>query len=114
MTLGEIAKILNAEILYGHDLLNREFSSVFCCDLLSDVLAFTGENALLLTGLTNLQVIYTANMINAAGVIFVRGKKLPKEVVQLAEELELPIFTTPLLMYETCGILYSRGIPGSR
>ncbi len=113
MKLDEVSRIIEAESLYLHDLNNIEITSVFCCDLLSDVLAFTGENVLLLTGLTNAQVIYTANMINAVGVVFVRGKRPSSDVIEIAKDLGLPILTTSLLMYETCGILYSIGIPGS-
>lgn len=113
MTLDEVSRIIEAESLYLNDLNNIEITSVFCCDLLSDVLAFTGENVLLLTGSTNAQVIYTANMINAVGIIFVRGKRPSSDVIEIAKGLGLPVLTTSLLMYETCGILYSIGIPGS-
>ncbi|MBP9015258.1 MAG: hypothetical protein KBH15_01980, partial [Candidatus Atribacteria bacterium] len=60
MTLLEIKEILQAEVLAGEEFLDREPSSACGSDLLSDVLAFTKENSVLLTGLTNSQVIRTA------------------------------------------------------
>ena len=56
MTLREIKDLLQAEILTGEELLDIEPTSI-CGAILSDVLAFTKEKSLLLTGLTNSQVI---------------------------------------------------------
>ena len=69
MTLREIKEILQAEVLAGEEFLDREPSSACGSDLLSDVLAFTKENSVLLTGLTNSQVIRTAEMSDIIGVI---------------------------------------------
>ena len=84
MTLREIKEILQAEVLAGEEFLDREPSSACGSDLLSDVLAFTKENSVLLTGLTNSQVIRTAEMSDIIGVIFVRGKKPDNYTIELA------------------------------
>jgi len=81
-------------------------------DLISDVLAFTKEKALLLTGLTNPQIIRTAEMIELSGIVFVRGKMPGDDVIKLAKEHRLPLLLTTLPLYETCGILYSAGLKG--
>lgn len=112
MKLIEIKKLLKANVLYGHDLLDKEVTSAFGCDLLSDVLVFTVPKVLFLTGLTNIQVIYTAEMIDAAGVVFVRGKTPQKEVVELATAKEIPLLATNYMLYDSCGILYVNGIKG--
>lgn len=64
MKLTEIKDILDAEIIYGNDYLSKEIKMVCGSDLLSDVLAFTKAETLLLTGLINAQVIRTAEMID--------------------------------------------------
>ncbi|HOA99062.1 MAG TPA: DRTGG domain-containing protein [Candidatus Atribacteria bacterium] len=112
MTLREIKEILQAEVLAGEEFLDREPSSACGSDLLSDVLAFTKENSVLLTGLTNSQVIRTAEMSDIIGVIFVRGKKPDNYTIELATIKKIPLLTTRLPMYESCGRLYLRGLKG--
>ncbi|MFH1963901.1 MAG: DRTGG domain-containing protein [bacterium] len=85
-----------------------------CCgaDLMSDVLAFIKSDALLLTGLVNLQVIRTAEMANIKAVCFVRGKEPSNEIVELAKEKDIPLIMTNFPMYEACGRLYQKGLLG--
>ena len=112
MTLRDIKVKLQAEVLAGEEFLDREPSSACGSDLLSDVLAFTKENSVLLTGLTNSQVIRTAEMSDIIGVIFVRGKKPDNYTIELATIKKIPLLTTRLPMYESCGRLYLRGLKG--
>ena len=112
MKLSEIRKILDAEVLCCEELLDREISYACSADLMSDVLAFAREDSLLLTGLTNLQVIRTAEMSDSVAIIFVRGKKPALEVIELAKQSKLPLLTTPYLMYESCCLLYINGLSG--
>jgi len=112
VNLREIRDILEATVLTGEDLLDREPSSACGSDLLSDVLAFTKENSLLLTGLTNSQVIRTAEMSDLIAIVFVRGKKPDASTVELASLKKIPLLATPLPMYESCGRLYLKGLRG--
>ncbi len=75
MKLGEMKDILSAEVLVGDECMDIEVRDSFAADLLSDVLAFAKEGTLLITGITNPQVIRTAEMLELIGIIFVRGKK---------------------------------------
>lgn len=112
MTLKEITVLLEAEVLCGEQHLDRtcKFQSAGASDLMSDILAFGEPGILLLTGLTNTQSVRTAIIIEASVIVFVRGRKPSKEGVALAQERGIPILSTKFLMYETCGLLYSRGI----
>ena len=113
MILEDIQKALNAEVATTAgcpDWGEREVGSCHASDLMSDVLTFRGPGSLLLTGLTNLQVIRTAEMSDFVAICFVRGKKPQPETVALAEEKEIPLFVTPLSMYESCGRLYAKGL----
>jgi predicted transcriptional regulator len=78
---------------------------------MSDVLSFTHEGTLLLTGLTNPQVVRTAEMAGIKAIIFVRGKLPPPETVTLAEEKSIPLLASKYTMFETCGRLYMGGLP---
>lgn len=112
MKLKQIREILEAEFLVGEESGDLEIGMVCGADLLSDVLAFTKPEALLLTGLTNPQVVQTAEIADVKAVCFVRGKRPQDETIQLARERNLPMLCTSLLMYESCGRLYSYELPG--
>jgi len=112
MTLEEVKEILKAEVIIGADNLDLEIKMGCGCDLMSDVLAFIKPGSLLLTGLTNTQVIRTAEMADIAAICFVRGKKPDKATISLAKSKGLPLLVTQLPMFESCGRLYKNGLSG--
>jgi predicted transcriptional regulator len=112
MTLEQIKEILEAEILVGKESSDLKVTMACGADLLSDVLAFTKSESLLLTGLTHPQVIRTAEIAEIKAVCFVRGKRPSAETVELAKEKGVPLLCTSLPMYESCGRLYCRDLPG--
>jgi len=110
MQLLEIRDILEAKVLSGEEQLNKEVHTVYSADLMSDVLASDGNQAILLTGLLNLQVIRTAEMMDICCVIIVRGKTPDAQLVKLATEKDIVLMTTKYMMYASCGRLYSKGL----
>jgi hypothetical protein len=78
---------------------------------MSDVLASIQPEAILLTGLCNPQVVRTAQMADVRAVIFVRGKIPTQETIDLANQENLPLVTSPHGMYELSGRLYRAGLP---
>jgi predicted transcriptional regulator len=112
MKLKDIERILEAEVIVGGDLLEREISMACGSDLMSDVLSFAKSESLLLTGLTNPQVVRTAEMADLQAICFVRGKKPEEETIEMAEAKDIPLFVTPIPMFESCGRLYQQGLPG--
>jgi len=105
LTLADVRDLLDAEVLNGGDL-SVKVSAVGAADLLSDVLAMSKMGTLLLTGLISTQVIRTAVVADLCGVVFVRGKKPGDEILSLAKESKIPVFGTPLKMFEAAGRLY--------
>ena len=112
MTLREVKEILDADVFVGHDQLDKEVKTAFGADLMSDVLAFAKTGSMLLTGLTNPQIVRTSNILDIAAIIIVRGKQPLSETVRLAEELKIPLLTTKYILFETAGRLYMKGIVG--
>ncbi len=110
MKLSEVKKILEAEVLTGEEFLDKEVVSACGCDLMSDVLAFVKDRAILLTGLMNPQVIRTAEMMDIETVIFVRGKKPDDSIVGMAKMKDIVIMTTDYPLYIASGKLYEAGI----
>ena len=112
MRLAEVRVILEASLLVGDEPLATEVQFGCASDLMSDVLAFSLPDALLLTGLTTIQVIYTAEMAALKAVVFVRGKQPPGEALALARERGIVVLSTSLPMFECCGRLYAQGLRG--
>jgi predicted transcriptional regulator len=110
--LEDLEDILDAQVICREDLLPIEINSVSASDLMSDVLTFVNEDSLLLTGLTNMQVVRTAEMAGIAAICFVREKMPPEETITLAKEKNIPLLATELSMYEACGRLHKRGLHG--
>jgi predicted transcriptional regulator len=113
MKLRDIVSLLDGKVISKRVNLDVEVDYGAAADLMSDVLAFAKTNAVILTGLTNSQVIRTAEMADAAAVVFVRGKWPAEETVRLAEEKGIPLITCRYTMFEACGKLYERGLRGS-
>ena len=113
MKLSQVQEILEAKVLWGEELLAREVAHACGSDLLSDVLAFTKPQSLLLTGLTNPQVVRTAELLGLCGIVFVRGKEPGADVLALAEEIGLPLLSTAYPLYETAGLLWEAVFCGS-
>ncbi len=114
MTLREIQKILGAEVLAGEQMLDREVETTFACDLISDMLAFASSNALIVTSLTNPHVIHTAEVVDAAGVVFVGGKKPPASMMEDVNDGRIPLLSTDFLMFKCCGLLFASGLKESQ
>jgi predicted transcriptional regulator len=112
LKLREVKDILNADVIVGEDKLDIEVETAFGADLMSDVLAFAKAGSMLLTGLTNTQVVRIANVLDIAAIILVRGKKLSTEAISLATDIHIPILTTKYILFETAGRLYAKGIVG--
>lgn len=112
MKISEIATLLNAELYtVNHDTMT-DIKSACSADLMSDVMAFSKENALLLTGLINPQVIRTAEMMDMKAIIFVRGKKPQEAMIELAEEKRIALMSIHYPLFEASGRLYQSGIRG--
>lgn len=112
MKIKKIIELLDAEVLCGADSLESEVCSACGSDMMSDVLAYVKEQAVLLTGLVNLQVVRTAEMMDMKCIVFVRGKTPPAEVVELADEAGIVLLRTEERMYIACGRLYENGLRG--
>ena len=111
MKLHKVLSIIDGRVISKSVDLDKEVQMGCGSDLMSDVLAFTREGALLMTGLTNPQVVRTAELAGIMAIVFVRGKLPPPETIALAEEKGIPLLASKYPMFETCGRLYQAGLP---
>lgn len=113
MNLQDVYDLLDAEILAGKDQMNVELTTAFAADTMSDLLAFGKSGGLLLTRMTSPQVIRTSDIMDIAAIVMIRGKIPSKEVIELSEELHVPILATRLPQFEAAGLLYAKGLRGT-
>jgi len=111
MTARDIKEILNAEVLCGEEKLDMTVHSACGSDMMSEVLAFSHDHSVLLTGLCNQQSIRTAEMMDIEVLVYVRGKVPAEDVIEMARDRGLIIMTTKHRMYSSCGLLYKAGLP---
>lgn len=112
MTAREVLTVLGASVLVGEGHLDREVRSACGSDMMSDVLAFSKDHSVLLTGLCNPQVIRTAEMLDIVCIIFIRGKVPDQVILDMAEERGIIIMVTGHRMFTSCGLLYQAGLHG--
>ena len=114
MKICTIRELLDAQVLVGEENLGKHVYSACGSDMMSDVLAYVKDQAVLMTGLVNAQVIRTAEMMDMVCIVFVRSKQPTDEMLRLAEESGIVVMSTKKRMYEACGILYSNGLVGNK
>ena len=112
MKIERIKELLEAEVLCGEDYLDGEVHSACGCDMMSDVLAYVKDQAVLLTGLCNPQVVRTAMMMDMKCIVFVRGKEPTADIIRLADDAGIVVLKSSYRMYVACGLLYSEGLTG--
>ncbi len=110
MKLTELVQIIDGMVLTKGVNLNRDVLGGCGADLMSDVLAYSQPDAVLLTGLCTMQVVRTAMMADVAAIIFVRDKQPNDDIVQLANREKIPLISTVHGMFEVCGRLHCAGL----
>lgn len=114
MKISTIKDLLEADVICNEELLGKHVYSACGSDMMSDVLAYVKDQAVLLTGLVNSQVVRTAEMMDMVCIVFVRSKQPTPEMIELAKESGIVLLTTKRRMYEACGLLYQGGLVGNK
>ena len=114
MILNEIKDLLDCRILTKNVFTDEDIKYCFAADLMSDVLRYARTGSLLLTGLTNMQVLQVSEILDLKGILFVRGKIPDDELIKQAEIRKLPLLATEQLLFDSCGILYKNGLKGGK
>jgi predicted transcriptional regulator len=112
VTLREIRKLLHCDVLTAGDDLEFDITQVVASDGMSEILAFARSNELMITGLTNIQSIRTADVAGVSAVLYCRGKLPDDKVIEFARQKQIPVLATKMGMFDICGVLYSRGLKG--
>ena len=111
MKVSQIVNIVQGTLCNPGVSVDFEVQGAFGADLMSDVLAATQPDAVLLTGLCNPQVVRTAQMADIRAIVFVRGKQPAPETIRIATEEDIPLISSQYGMFELCGRLHQAGLP---
>ncbi len=106
----QIAELLNANVVCGNEMLENDIKCAFASDLMSDVLTLESDQLVLITGLTNMQTVRTAEMADLDCVVFVRGKKVTPEMIEVASENNTVLMECEFSMFRTIGVLHDAGV----
>ena len=106
LSLADVRAAVNGVALWCPDD-SPAVSGVVAADLMSDVLVDARPGHVLVTGLVNVQVIRTAAIADLAAVVFARGKAVPADVVDLARQVNVPIFASHESLFGAAGRLYA-------
>jgi predicted transcriptional regulator len=106
VSLAEVRAAVNGTVLWCPDD-SLAVTGVVAADLMSDVLVDARPGCVLVTGLVNVQVIRTAAIADLAAVVFARGKSVPADIVDLAREMNVPVFASEESLFEAAGRLFA-------
>jgi predicted transcriptional regulator len=113
MKLQEIKGILQCDVLTDDPDLSLEVENVVASDGMSEILAFHCPGALMITGLTNIQSVRTADVADVRAIVYIRGKRPNEKAIDLAKQKGIPVLATELGMFDVCGILREHGLKGA-
>lgn len=108
MTVKQLCKLCNFEMVVGNDFEDRQVSGAYACDLLSWVIGRANENAAFITVMTNMNVIAVAIMAELSCVIITEGAQPDAQAIKKAEQNEVFVLKSSLPTYETCVLVSSR------
>ena len=110
MKLKEIVALVEGKVVCGEQHLDESVEYAFSSDLMSDVLTLRITDFLLVTGLSNIQSIRTAEMSDLKYILIVRDKKVTQDMIELAEDNDMTIITTGFSMFKTSSLLFNAGL----
>uniref|UniRef100_A0A7V3RFD1 DRTGG domain-containing protein n=1 Tax=Mesoaciditoga lauensis TaxID=1495039 RepID=A0A7V3RFD1_9BACT len=108
MLLSEITRIVEGKALWNFD--DKDCDVCGATDMLSELLAVGRDGMLLISGMATSQLIKTADIVGVGGILIVRGKNIPEEMIELAKKYDIPLISTKLVMFTACGRLFCSGL----
>jgi hypothetical protein len=111
MNLAELANKIDARLFPGPEAADREVTRVYAGDRISDLIEQATSETLLVTNISNAQLIRVAELMDVPGICLVNGTMPAPELAAAAARNGTLIMSSPAGMFETCGKLY-RCLPG--
>ncbi len=106
MTVRELAKALDFEILTGDVGLGQEVKYGYVSDLLSDVIANAQENSVWITVQRHVNILGVAKLKSIVAIITPRSLKIENELIEKARAEEVALLRSALPAFEVSGEVY--------
>ena len=110
MKIKEIAQLVDRQIVGAPVDETYEVEKAFASDLMSDVLRFSMDETVLVTGLCNNQTMRTAEMADLRVVVLGRDKQPDEDMLELAVDADITLVKSKFSIFKISGILYNAGI----
>lgn len=110
MKVKDIIRLNEFDLITNESGLNNEIDGMFASDLLSHVMGNASENNILITVLSNINVLGVASLLDLSCVIFSHNIKVNDEIINKANELNIPLLKTKFPTAETILTLDKMGI----
>jgi len=94
MKISELAERTGLTAI--NDFTDREVEGVYISDMVSDIITSAKRNSVLITLQTHKSLIAAANLVAAAMVVVVKGRRPSDDVVELATRTGIAVFVFDL------------------
>jgi predicted transcriptional regulator len=112
LTVQEIADALGMACVAGGSGMDREVTSGYASDLLSDVMGHARDGAIWVTSQVHQNVVAVALLLNLSAVVIAGGLQLMEDAAARADARGMPMLSTELPAFEVAGRLYRLGVRG--
>ena len=112
MNVAEAAQKLEGSMMAGSSAAGREIQGGYASDLLSDVMGNSREGDIWVTMQKHENVVAVAQLNGLAAIVLVNGRTPEPDTMARAEEIGIPIISTPMQAFDVIGILFSQGVRG--
>jgi len=107
MTVAEVVKELNLNVLSGAQGLHKSVTGGYVSDLLSDVMGSANEGYIWVTLQTHKNVMAIASLKDLSAVILVKGLQPDADTIIHSEAEGIPVLGTSEKTFEITGKLYN-------
>lgn len=110
MYVSDLLTNSHITLLNTPDTLDNDIHGLFASDLLSHVMGQASEGDILITVLTNINVLGVASLLDLSAVVFTHSAIVAQPVIDKANELGIPLLQTSLPTAETVLLLSKLGV----
>lgn len=114
ITLGELARFCHFEIMTGEINLEKTVKNGYVSDLLSDVIANIGDDAVWITVQRHINILGVAKLKDVVAIIIPRNLHVEEEILERAKQEGIAMLRDGHTAFEIAGMVYStlrRGNP---
>lgn len=110
MLVHELNNIPELTLLNQPDTSTTNIHGIFASDLLSHVMGNAHEGDVLITVLSNVNVLGVASLLDLSAVLFTHKAEVQDSLIAKANELGIPLYQTSLSTAETVVLLHKLGV----